>query len=70
MVKLTTVSVRLDDRDKRDLDTLYEKLYQAEKERSEGRMLDGPSVMAELLLKTISSATNHKTLEKSQRRKR
>ena len=87
---MTTVSVRLDDRDKRDLDALcaelgmnistfyaiytkkalrewkipfdvsankeqytleelYAKLNAAEKERNEGRMLDGPSVMAELL---------------------
>ena len=41
----------MNDNDKRDMDTLYEKLDQAEKERSEGRMLDGPSVMAELLYK-------------------
>ena len=87
---MTTVSVRLDDNDKRDLDALcaelgmnistfyaiytkkalrewkipfevssnktqyvleelYAKLDAAEKERNEGRMLDGPSVMAELL---------------------
>jgi len=87
---MTTISVRLDDQDKRDLDALcaelgmniatfysiytkkalrewkipfevsankeqyamealYAKLEAAEKERNEGRMLDGPSVMAELL---------------------
>ena len=40
----------MDNNDKRDLDMLYEKLDQAEKERSEGLMLDGPTVMAELLL--------------------
>ena len=35
---------------KRDaLEALYEKLEAAEKERNEGRMLDGPSVMAELM---------------------
>jgi DNA-damage-inducible protein J len=90
VVRLTTISVRLDDQDKRDLDALcaelgmniatfysiytkkalrewkipfevsankeqyamealYAKLEAAEKERNEGRMLDGPSVMAELM---------------------
>ena len=47
---MTTFSVRLDDNDKRDLAILYSKLDEAEKERNEGHMLDGPSVMAELLL--------------------
>ncbi len=86
---MTTISVRLNDSDKRELDelcselglsiatfysiytkkalrewripfevsapkrdaleALYEKLEAAEKERNEGRMLDGPSVMAELM---------------------
>ena len=50
MIKITTVCVRLDDNEKLYLDSLYAKLDEAEKERNEGRMLDGPSVMAELLL--------------------
>ncbi len=47
---MSTISIPLSDNDKLDLDTLYAKLDEAEKERNERHMLDGPSVMAELLL--------------------
>lgn len=45
---MSTISVPLGDNDMENLDALYVELEAAEKERCEGRMLDGPSVMTEL----------------------